>query len=128
MTDYVNGWFNSILMNSEYGFDCYMKTGDFNKNIKNDKGITGLMLACGRERIDMVKELLQDGVDVNLVSDNLGNSALIYASSSTADWTTHNIIRYLLKFGADISIRNKNGKFKAKHRQSVSICFERNNL
>lgn len=87
-------------------------------NSRAKGGDTALMLAAANGRIDIVKNLLEKGADVNAQND-MGKTALMYAATNVSDISyadrdaSYEIASLLLKYGADKSIVDKNGK-KAK--------------
>lgn len=70
-------------------------------------GTTLLAWAAISNRVDMAKLLIARGADVNHV-DKLGMTALLYAAS--IDYGDSAMIDLLLKSGAQLSARNKDGK------------------
>ncbi len=77
-----------------------------NINAKNDFGYTSLMLtsAWNDTRIDIVRDIIYLGADVNAVSND-GTTALMYAA---ANGFSENV-KVLLENGADINAENNNG-------------------
>ena len=82
-------------------------------NLRNQKGMTPLMIACQKRATEMVKILLQQGAKVHLSSPS-GNTALHYAIKRTDEvikesiWNRLQIPKLLLKYGA-ISKENNKG-------------------
>lgn len=70
-------------------------------------GQRALELALGNDHFSAVRELLQAGADVNDVDKN-GDRPL-HNCACRLGWTPPMIIRLLLKFGADPTMRNREG-------------------
>lgn len=81
-----------------HGFD----TANLNMRIQN--GMTCLMLACGQGNYTLAAELIEAGVDIDLLNDDR-NNALWFACVSGDEQT----IRLLLDKDIDIDNQNVNG-------------------
>ncbi|UYV80693.1 hypothetical protein LAZ67_19001416, partial [Cordylochernes scorpioides] len=92
---------------------------------KDHKGISILMDAiCFSENPDIIKELLEAGVDVNAQDVN-GNSAPFYMSRNNIasqisynpshESTTHRIYELLFEYGANVNLQNENGETPLMH-------------
>src|SRR5574343_365244 len=57
------------------------------------------------ETVERVKELIDDGADINYQDPETKNTALIIASK----WSYFEVVEYLLKSGADHNIQNYHG-------------------
>jgi hypothetical protein len=73
-------------------------------NVKNDKGVTMLMVASWRGQQKVVQVLLEKGADVNAKANN-GVSALIIASEKGH----REIVQTLLDKGADVNAKTNDG-------------------
>ena len=96
-------------------------TGGADLDTQNNEGKTALWIAVNRKHVDLVKELLAAGANVN-IPDSAGNTPLIiaflhgydapllnYDGSSTAQ-LLNIIVTMLLEAGANTNMRNENGK------------------
>lgn len=88
----------TTLWLESFGFD----TSNLNSRI--DNGMSALMVAAKDKQLDVVKELVEAGIDVNLLNDD-GNPALWFACVSGDT----GIIRHLVRNHADINSQNVNG-------------------
>lgn len=75
-----------------------------NINSRIDNGMSALMVAAHRSRLDLVEQLLEAGADVNLLNDD-ENSALWFACVSS----DVEVVRRLIGAGADLDNQNVNG-------------------
>ena len=80
----------------------YGATGNFNLKFKNK---TPLMIAIKNKRNSLIKLILKQKQDINIV-DDYGQTALIYAVNNNNFQT----VKTLLKKGADTTIREYQGK------------------
>lgn len=78
---------------------------DLNLNLGNKIGMTPLLLATGRNYLDVVNCLIENGVNLDLKSVR-GNTALMVASY--ANYV--DIASSLIKHGANLNLQNNNGK------------------
>lgn len=62
-----------------------------------------LLLAARNGNVDLVKKLINQGIDVNYQGTKFGSTALMYASQNKQA----NCVKELLLLGADVNIRNK---------------------
>jgi len=78
---------------------------------KYDLGNTLLMSAVAGTNIEIVKYLIEQGIDINAQNER-GTTALIYCCSGAPSRKNkmYEVIRFLLEKGADPSIRNNEGK------------------
>lgn len=75
-----------------------------NVNIRDNDGLTALLLATTLGSFDVVKYLLDNGADVNVQNHN-GETPLMLAT-----WGgTLEKIKCLLDYGADVTVHNKKG-------------------
>jgi ankyrin repeat protein len=83
-----------------------IKGADFNVNKPDyNYGDIPIRYAIQGNFVDLLKFLIDNGADVNLVEHVRGNTPLFY----TTNVTDPRIIRLLLKNGADVNHRNDNG-------------------
>ena len=81
-------------------------SGDRNLlNGRNESGLTPLHLAAWKGHADVVKFLLDQGADPNVV-ENSGDTPLHYAAS----WGFVDCARLLLSRGAEVNMRNRDGQ------------------
>lgn len=81
----------------------------------------GLILAAARSHYDLVKELVEHGVDVNY-QNNYGKTALFYLTDTQSPRQEDiEIVKYMLDHGADASLKDEKGK-TAFDDCSYNIC------
>lgn len=76
-------------------------------NLQDNKGFTALHFAAQNWYIDVAKLILENGADTN-IKDKFGNTPLwraVFNSQGRGD-----LIKLLLKFGADSLLKNDNDK------------------
>ncbi len=101
-------------------------TSGIDINIKNDNGITALMLASGHGHKEALELLLDKGADVN-VADNNGYTALIFASRGG----NKEIIELLLDRGVDVDAVDNYGytaltwAFRQDHKEIVRLLLDK---
>eukprot|EP01100_Stratorugosa_tubuloviscum_P003352 TRINITY_DN180_c1_g1_i1.p1 TRINITY_DN180_c1_g1~~TRINITY_DN180_c1_g1_i1.p1 ORF type:complete len:264 (+),score=142.74 TRINITY_DN180_c1_g1_i1:152-943(+) len=78
-------------------------------NIQNNAGLTALSIASSFGDVEVVNALLSRGADTNIVS-NTGNTPLHEAGSRLPAKNFIPIIEALVKFGANKTIQNSEGK------------------
>lgn len=101
---------------SKHGFDCS------NINSRIDNSMTALMYAAKHNDQSVVRILLQEGCDVNLLNDDK-NNALWFACISN----NREIVRRLISHGCNINNQNINGATCLMHsafRGDVEIIKE----
>ncbi len=104
------------------GIKSLIKAGAPLKVIFSLKGNTLLIVASEKGRLDIVKALIDEGVDVNITNDD-GNSALIFAIQKKHT----EVARLLIKMGADVNARNSSGDTaltKSKKNGSYLCVFQ----
>ena len=75
-------------------------------NVKNDYGITPLMVACSRgTNIEVIDYLIENGANIKQL-DHYGSDAFMYAMANS----NINIIKHLVDLGADIHTKSGNGE------------------
>lgn len=95
--------YNAIEKGNNQKIMDILKNGSVDVNWQNPTdGITPLIMAAIRARIDVVFQLLLNGANVNMV-DNNNRTALYYATFGQS----LDIIEILIDFGADINIAEK---------------------
>ena len=77
----------------------FLKTFDWNINVKDDLGDTALIIAIQNREDELMKCLIENGADVNLPSDN-GDTPLNIAVAKNRI----NIVDYLIEKGAKINL------------------------
>ena len=90
-----------------------LKNGDINVNETDDKNWTALFYAAWNDNIDIIKNLIKSGIDVNMKDEN-GFSALSIASAFVGE--DIDIVEELIYAGADLSVISDQVKNKD--------CFE----
>ena len=86
-----------------------------NVNVKNENGMTPLMIATQNSHVQLVEVLIQAGADVNTFNSVTGDTSLIYASDSGQS----SCMQKLLEYNAKVNIHGKNG-------DTALICAARN--
>ena len=95
--------YNAIVNGNIQTMDNILKKGSVDVNWQNPTdGITPLIMAAIRAKINVVFQLLLNGANVNMV-DNKNRTALYYATFGGSS----DIIEILIDFGADINIAEK---------------------
>ncbi len=79
---------------------------EFSSNTKNKKGVTLLCLSIRRGHRMLIPVLLKNGADVNLLSEDTGNSPLMDAASAG----NVEIVSGLINSGAEIDTKSKTGQ------------------
>jgi hypothetical protein len=74
-------------------------------NMKNNKGVTALILASGYGHIEIVKALIAEGADLN-TKDSRGKTALMIASENRH----YGIVKALVAEGADVKMKSSVGQ------------------
>lgn len=92
--------------NSHFGISEFLIDCGANVNMVNEKGRTALHYACKYGSLKIVRLLIRKGANINPV-DNHGNTPLYFASKYGYD---KDVVRELLKCGADYTITNKKGR------------------
>ena len=81
-------------------------TAGMNPNAKENDGSTALMWAAVHGKSDIVKMLLEKGVEVNVKENKMGFTALMFAAMQEhAD-----VVKLLLEKGAELAVIDNNGK------------------
>jgi ankyrin repeat protein len=89
--------------------DLFLKAG-MNVNIKDEDGLTALMMAAGSGSPETVKLLIEAGADVN-AKDKDNETALLQAAFYWgAPENGIKIIKTLIDAGADVNAKNKDGE------------------
>ena len=94
-------------------------------NEKNDLGWTALILACRNSSIETIKQLLDNGADVNLRCNGGWNALMVSCNNNNFNTT-----KLLLDYGADVNIKDTYGQNaymlspteKIKQLKKISIC------
>lgn len=84
---------------------------DTNLNIKNEGGVTPIMILCGGitdTDVKLVKYLIDSGADIN-IRDRDGDTLLSQICKFTGDYRYENIVKLLIETGADVNNVNKHG-------------------
>ena len=89
-------------------------------NCKDERGRTPLMWACGRDQLEIVKFLVENGADVNSL-DRMGLSALYY---SILNGHTNEIDEILAGHGADVNFSKGNSLLFLAARQGKEKTVE----
>ena len=75
-------------------------------NVRNDYGITPLMVACSKgTNIDVIDYLVENGAKINQ-RDKYGSDAFMYSMANS----NINVIKHLIDLGADIHTKSGNGE------------------
>lgn len=85
--------------------ELFLKT-DFPVNFKNSRGITPLCLAVRNNHRVLIPLLLKKKADINALSDDRHNSALMDAASGG----NTEILEDLIRAGAELNYQSKNGQ------------------
>ncbi len=80
-------------------------------NAKDKYGKNLLFIAIRRNQPDILEYLLKKGIDVNS-TNNVGETPLMEAATTAEDV---NVIKVLLKYGADKSLKDKKGLTASRH-------------
>jgi len=96
-------------------------------NLQDNNGWTALMEACWGGYTEIVKLLLENGAakGINLQSSNHGETALMMAAGFHILYSSYQMIKLLLRYGADASIQDKDGKTvfdRRIFRISIQVC------
>jgi len=79
-------------------------------NMLNKEGRTGLMVAAAQANIELARDLIEAGADLDIKEDSkIGNTALHFACFSGDFPGVIEAIELLVKSGADVTIRNNEG-------------------
>jgi len=98
--------------------DVLLKAGADVNLLVGDDGFSPLILACETGNIELVKQLIENGADINLIGD--GTTPLIQAVVSGDE----NMVELLLQWGAKASILDHNGNSAT----SVALEYERHDI
>lgn len=124
MWDYVTAYLKEHKLSQEASTDAYIQgaisyddeikaklnTLNLQPNYNTVAAKEGILAAANRENYDLLRELVDNGVDVNY-KDKYGRTALFYiANNSYAKTEDIDAAKYLLSHGADVNIKDKNGK------------------
>eukprot|EP00833_Pecoramyces_ruminatium_P006788 jgi/Orpsp1_1/1180820/evm.model.c7180000074765.1 len=87
---------------------------------KDDQGELLLMVAYRLRNGRIIKDLIRHGVNIN--RKNLAGNTLFYEACEQGDL---NLVKYLIRYGADITIKGRNGKvspmYAAKFKKNYKI-------
>ncbi len=72
---------------------------------KNDRGWTGLVVACHAEQYEVAKYLIHQGADVNAMNQK-GTTVFMYAKSPVLTSADYRILELLLSAGSDINAKD----------------------
>mgnify|MGYP000560186572 CR=1 FL=1 len=79
-------------------------------DVKNEKGWTGLIMACFNENTEIAKLLIENGADINATNEK-GTTVFMYAKTPIqSKQHDTNFLDYLLRNGADINAFDEKGK------------------
>ena len=78
----------------------------FSPDARNTKGVSAISLAIRGQHRSIVQLLLQKGVDINVVSDDRGNTPVMDAAACG----DNEMVKVLIKSGADLNAVSKNGQ------------------
>ncbi len=73
-------------------------------DIEGNQGLIGLLYASKHNNVDVVKLLIESGVDVNRKSSNKGTLLMLLSATERFD-----IMRLFIKAGADVNFREEDG-------------------
>ena len=86
-------------------FDILLKQKGIGKEVRDQQGRNILMLASGEDRVDMIKHLIENGVDI-FARDKVGRTALMWAAQKGSV----NAMKVLIEKGADLEEKYANNK------------------
>ncbi len=78
----------------------------FSPDLTNERGVPLLCIAARNRHRAVVIQLLQKGADVNAVSKDRGNTALMDAAAEKDS----DLVKDLIESGADLNVKNKTGQ------------------
>ena len=76
-------------------------------NHQDKRGTTAIHFTCMHKDIETLKDILQNGADVN-IEDNYGNQAMWTATFNARG--EYSIVKLIKKFGANANHKNKTGR------------------
>ncbi|TQP74569.1 formyltransferase family protein [Vibrio cholerae] len=104
--DFFDELLISIEENDVQSFLKYVNF--FNVNEKNVKGWSPIIVAAYHGRIDMIKELLSLGANINDRNIN-GTTVFMYAKDFAINNNEYSILNQIIELGADVKIKDNNG-------------------
>jgi uncharacterized phosphosugar-binding protein len=94
-------------------FELLINHVTINLNLKNEDGMTALMLAAmyagSNSSPEVVSRLVIRGADLNIQS-NSGHTALMYAAASSDSDSNSQTVMFLLESGADLTLKTVKGE------------------
>src|SRR5882757_9645926 len=95
-------FYSAIRANDRVAFAKLLR-GGADANTRDSRGDTPLMYAAVAGSVDMMRQLMTAGADVN-ASNNFNSTALMWCSNNLEK------VRLLLDKGADVNTRSKQGR------------------
>jgi len=101
----VNSLAQCVVENRVTEISLFLAAG-FSVNSRNNDGIPMLNIAARNRSHDVIRFLLREGADVNLLAEDRGTTALIDSVMAQH----HEIVDDLIKAGTDLDVKDKNGQ------------------
>lgn len=99
-----------------------------NLDVRNDQGLTGLMVAAIYGEMELARALFERGADLNLASTDEKQTALHFATNNMRSNDSMNIGHYLVDVYANVRLRNKFGDTPLNLIISTDVVEDRNRM
>jgi len=101
----VNSLAQCVIENRVEEISLFLAAG-FSVHSRNNDGVLLLNIAARNGSRDVIRHLLKEGADVNLLAEDRGTTALIDSVMAQH----HDIADDLIKAGTDLDVKDKNGQ------------------